>query len=230
MTEEAKSVSVIVLIHGIRTRAFWYDTVIPILETVDGIHVRPINYGRFDVFSFLLPGPTRHRPEAVIRNKIKAIISDFGRQGLKPSISVIAHSFGTYAIKEILETDDELVLSNLILCGSVVPSSYDFENVRSKVQKAIINDTGFRDLWPVTARLASFGYGDSGTYGFGCARCHDRHHNLAHSEFFSFSFVHKYWLSVFRSDEIVPSEFNRSSRREPLIQRLLSLHLHMCCR
>lgn len=213
---------IIVLVHGILTRAFWYDTVIPVLSDLDETSVKPITFGYFDLLSFLLPGHARRRPQDIVLSGMYQLIEKHSADGRHPQISVIAHSFGTYTVIKALERSSDITIHNLILCGSVVRSDYDFSTVMRKVENVIINDVGFRDVWPVVARVASFGYGCSGTYGFEHPYCQNRHHDLKHSEFFNFGFVHKYWWSIFNNNQIVPSNFNRASRRRPLIQIVLS--------
>jgi hypothetical protein len=45
---------VVILIHGIRTRALWQDELRKSLQK-DGFVVQPTNYGYWDVVRFLLP-------------------------------------------------------------------------------------------------------------------------------------------------------------------------------
>jgi hypothetical protein len=116
---------VIILIHGILTRAFWYDTAVPVLSTIKNVDVRPIGYGDFNLFRFLFPFLTRRGPQQRIAKQLRALKWEFDKKEQSYKLSVIAHSFGTYTIAAILESEDDIDLYNLILCGSVLPVDFD---------------------------------------------------------------------------------------------------------
>src|SRR5207244_3865633 len=82
-------------------------------------------------------------------------------------ISVVAHSFGTYALVKALEEPD-IRLNRVILCGCIVPE--EFRRARHEAQlgaDSILNDCGTHDIWPVLAKSLTWGYGATGTFGFG---------------------------------------------------------------
>lgn len=216
-----KKKKLVLLIHGINTRAYWYDEVAPILRSIDGVTVKPLSYGYFDVFRFLLPGPLRRGPIAKIERELMSIFSSTEAEW-QGEVSIIAHSFGSYAIVKALENND-FSIRHLILCGSVLPEGYNFSSIRKCVSGHIVNDVGFRDIWPVIAKITTFGYGSAGTFGFGSTLCEDRHHNYSHGEFFNFPFIHHYWKSLIQTGKVVPSEFSRSASRRPLIILVLSI-------
>ncbi len=209
------------LLHGIRTRAFWYDTALPTLSGIPDTQVTPLSYGYFDLVRFIMPGRLRRRPRNFISREINAFYVSSAFTNVD-RISVIAHSFGTYCIIKCLE-EEQFAIHNLILCGSVVPARYDFAKITRSVSGQIVNDVGFKDAWPIVARFASWGYGASGTFGFGSSRCSDRFHDLDHSGFFSFDFMHTYWRPIIQSDSVPASSFSRASRALPLRIRLLSV-------
>lgn len=190
----------VVLIHGIRTDAVWEDLVAHKFRLITGLDVRPISYGYFDSFRFWVPFLTRDAPLKRIERELRAIRES------NPSIpiSVIAHSFGTYVIVRILDDNPFLHLNWLILCGSIVPRAFRWDRIRKgQLEHPVINDCGQRDIWPILAQSASWGYGASGTLGFGSADAIDRYHPVTHSEFFTVSFVKKYWIPLFATGEIV---------------------------
>jgi hypothetical protein len=193
----------VVLIHGIRTRADWQDMVKETLETVEGIEVRRFQYGRFDLLSFLLPGPTRLPPIKRTKKNLSGVINDARKRGAK--LSVIAHSYGTYAIANILHEDSNIEIDNLIFCGSIVNNNYDWYRIRSQISGKIINDFGVMDVWPVAAKSITWGYGDTGTYGIGDP-IEDRRHSKNHSGFFERDFVEIFWKSFFSSGHIYREE------------------------
>lgn len=201
------STHIVILLHGIRTRAFWYDVAKPILSEIDGLIVKPIGYGYFNIFQFLTPLLTRRRPAKRVAKAIRNILWEMRQQDVK--VSVIAHSFGTYTIASVLETETDIELENLILCGSVLKQDHDFGAVRRQVANRIVNDAGARDVWPVLAKVSSFGFGESGTSGFQSEFCEDRFHDLTHGDFFSEEFIRHYWSPIFARNEIVASQFTR---------------------
>jgi hypothetical protein len=207
---QAEILDVLILVHGIRTHAFWYDEARPLLAGISNVEVRPVGYGYFNLFRFLFPFLTRLHARRTVLRKIRGIKWDFENRGQQIRLSVIAHSFGTYTILSILNREDDIDLHNLVLCGSVVPSDFDFGKIRRKVHNHCINDAGARDVWPVFARLSSFVYGQSGTFGFQSGLCTDRFHNFKHSDFFNPQFIKDYWYPIFARDKIVLTEFRRT--------------------
>ncbi|MDD1522122.1 hypothetical protein DAA51_21380 [Bradyrhizobium sp. WBAH10] len=213
---------VVVLLHGIRTRALWYDTAKNLLSRITAIEVRTIGYGRFDVVRFLLPF-TRTSARRLVLKELRAIKWHYEKQSLPIRMSVIAHSFGTYTIVKILEEEDDIDLDTLVLCGSVLPSNYDFGAISRKVSGLIVNDAGSRDIWPVLARLVTVGYGDSGTFGFLKGLCRDRFFYFTHSDFFTADFISKYWVTIFSERRIEDPGSDRSLWKSPFAIRLLSV-------
>src|SRR5262245_32250257 len=102
---DMSTIHVVVLLHGIRTRAFWYDVARPILSGIDNVVVKPLGYGYFNIFQFLLPFATRRGPQSTILEKLRELKWDYEQKGQTIRLSVIAHSFGTYTIASILSKE-----------------------------------------------------------------------------------------------------------------------------
>src|SRR5690242_13800255 len=84
----------VLLVHGINTRAQWISVIKPTLEEA-GLSVAPAGYGMYGVVRFLLPFP-KLRLKAVERVRTALRIS---KTVYKPTkVSVIAHSFGSYIV------------------------------------------------------------------------------------------------------------------------------------
>ena len=196
-TEETNELrEVVFLIHGIQDRARWQTRVKRMLEEIEGIKVIPIRYGYFDLLRFWLPFWTRRGP--INRTRVEIQI---GRNLHRAEhYSVIAHSFGTYAISRVMADTRDLVLHRLILCGCIVDREYPWENVGNRITDRIVNDYGTRDIWPLMARKLSWGFGDTGRYGFGGSIVQDRAHDLHHSDVFEESFIETYWKPLFHAD------------------------------
>jgi pimeloyl-ACP methyl ester carboxylesterase len=141
--------------------------------------VVPIRYGYFDVFRFWMPVWTRLKPIRYIQQQIQ-----IGKNNYRvDKYSVIAHSFGTYAISQVLEETKDLVLEKLVLCGCIIPNSHPWEHLNGRIKHKVINDYGTRDIWPFWARKLSWGYGETGRYGFGRSDVEDRAHDHGHSDY-----------------------------------------------
>jgi len=200
--------TVVILIHGIRTAAWWQNRVASILQTDANVTVIPLKYGFFDIFRFLCPfGVCRDGPIDRVRRELEGIREDYRDARLV----VFAHSFGTYILSRILVENPYFKLNRIVLCGSIIPEDFNWGRVENQIlaannRDAIINDCGLRDFWPVVARSASWGYGASGTFGFGTFDVRDRFHPLTHSEFFKSEFVRKYWVPAVADLPPVPDE------------------------
>lgn len=207
----------VAMVHGIRTDARWHDEIGGLLRKANpSINPVPIGYGFFDVFSFLLPIPwIRNR----LINKVASDLTILCKTKSIKHLSVIAHSFGTFLVAYALLRTPNLKIKRLILCGSVIPNDFKWQELRDQLdvidpvnfpQVIAINDCGWRDVWPVFAHTITFGYGSSGRYGFESPLVTNRKHNLKHSEFFNTGFVENFWVTAIvdgqikRNDDIQP--------------------------
>jgi hypothetical protein len=185
---------VILVLHGIRDQGEWQEKVRRILEQIPHTKVIGLKYEYLDAIRFWFPFFTRHRRVVELNAQIRQ--AQTLNRGAE--ISVIAHSFGTYIITKILKADGVMTLRRLVLCGSIVPRNFDWIRISKQVTEEIVNDCGLHDIWPVMAQSLSWGYGASGTFGFGCASFKDRFHKFGHSGFLTDEFITKFWLPWFR--------------------------------
>jgi pimeloyl-ACP methyl ester carboxylesterase len=192
---------VVILVHGIRDFALWQPTLTHALEQ-HGFHVESINFGRMNLFAFLFPVPYfRGRALAEVAMQIRII-----RQSNKDAtLSVIAHSFGTFVISSLLKQFDT-TFSKIIFCGSVVRYGFPFEDCQNRFEPPILNEVGARDVWPALAESVTTGYGSAGTYGFRRPLVRDRWHNGAgHSHFLDPDFCERFWVPFLKNGTIVES-------------------------
>lgn len=198
---------VVLLVHGIRTQAEWQQAVVEALQADTGIEVIPTRYEYFDALRFLLPFRlTRARPI----ERIATLVRDVLAREPRPRLSVLAHSFGTYIIGQILREDGDIKLHRLALFGSILPDDYPWELVSGRVEQ-VVNDCGFRDRWPVLAKTVTWGYGSSGAFGFGHPRVRDRFHDLGHSGALSGEFARRYWRPFFAAGKLEKGSSDRST-------------------
>jgi hypothetical protein len=216
----------ILLIHGIRTDGYWQNKVKKVLEEIESIEVFTPVYGHFDLIRFWCPFWTRRLPIDEVRQEIQK--AKFALKNCPDArLSVIAHSFGTYAITEILGKDLDVELHTLVLCGSIVKRDYPWHQLGKRQPTMIINDYGTRDVWPVLAKILTFGYGDTGRHRFGKLEVIDRAHNFKHSDFFEDEpgkgeeFVREFWKPLFETGRCVPSAWDEHAA-SPYWLKLLS--------
>lgn len=120
-SEESRvnSEHIVILIHGIRTHAPWYEKVRSIIQSRSSISVLNAGYDYFDAIRFLIPVYTRTKPVEKVLSRIQNIQQNHSNA----KISIIAHSFGTYIFSEILRRSD-IQFHRVILSGSIVRSQY----------------------------------------------------------------------------------------------------------
>jgi hypothetical protein len=200
----------VLLVHGIRTQAEWQQRVADALQQDPTIRVVPTRYGFFDVLRFLGPQRLRRAPVA----RIARLIRDERSNPRTEQLSVIAHSFGTWIVGELLASESDIKIFRLILCGSVLRDDFEWERYAYRFGAGesewdIVNDCGMKDAWPVLAQSLTTGYGASGRFGFGHTRVRDRFHEGGHSDFFSKAFAEKHWLRFLTHGEVTRGELER---------------------
>ncbi len=88
----------------------------------------------------------------------------------------------------------------------MLPQDFPWHQYRDRFGK-IVNECGKADIWPVLAQSLSWGYGASGTHGFGAVLVKDRFHAGGHGQYFEPEFVEKYWEPFIKRGEYVRSDF-----------------------
>lgn len=171
-TEEEKKFKrphVVILVHGINTWADWVHAAKPVLEDHDDIRVVHPKYGKFGVIPFLLP--TKLFALGPKRRVLNAILTEANRPTTK-RLSIVAHSFGSYLIGEILKTNDHVRLHRVILCGSIIKQKFNWLRYQHKIgtdrspEKHVLNLCAKGDWWPTIANFVTFVYGRGGVKGF----------------------------------------------------------------
>lgn len=213
-TDQIRSLShTVIMIHGIRASAKWSDLVRRHLKEIPNLRVAAIEYGYVDVVRFWLPW------RAGLVSNIRRRINDRHAEALEDAekrgesdclVSVIAHSFGSYALTRAIEDNLQLRLHHVVLCGAIVPHSFRWEAYTRNISGKVVNERGARDVWPAMAQAMSWGYGATGTFGASQSRVEDRLHDLDHGGFFTDDFVERFWVPLFRDGEIAePAEHGR---------------------
>lgn len=222
--EDRGSIHLVVLIHGIRDFGEWEDSVKRVLKGIPGIKVVPLGYEYYDPLRFLVPALFQRGPQRTIAMNIKQEKKKLEKKGYsKVKVSVVAHSFGTHVILGILDDDQnaDLDLENLILCGAVLPRLYNFRKIMPMVKNRILNFVGCRDIWPVMAKISTFGYGSAGTFGFQGAGPDNLYFDFGHGGYFSESFIQDQLYKLFGSDDPDYAPDSDFKRRHPTSIRWL---------
>ncbi len=185
--------TVVILVHGIWTRAMWQGVVKKTLEDA-GLLALPTNYNKFDVLRFLLPF---ERFKAVPVRRVSAEVSEARNRFRDGHISILAHSFGTYITGKLL-SDTDYRFDKIAFCGSVLRDDFDFASANSRFS-TIINEIGCRDVWPAIAAKISWGYGATGSFGFnrGNYVTDRKHKDYGHSRFLNRDFCERFWVPFF---------------------------------
>jgi pimeloyl-ACP methyl ester carboxylesterase len=182
----------VIFVHGIRDPGFWQQKLKSMFEQ-EGFVAVPIGYGVLDVFRFLLG--FRKRSIDIAKNQILTAI----RNNPGSKVTIIAHSFGTYAVSRLLEENPSIEIANLVMCGAIVKRGYRWDktvnlNAQGEHRMRVINEHSARDIWPLFARHATFGFGDVGSIGCQDADVIDRRHDVKHSEYLTETFAAENWV------------------------------------
>lgn len=215
----------LVLVHGIRTHATWYEKMGEWLDEDERLMVKAIGYGRFDAFRFWFPFFTRTFPVRTVEKKLGNILIQHPYS--EWDIVILAHSFGTYAVSKVLPQNPGWKISDIILCGSIVSSKFDWMHVFNQLTEGgnILNECGRKDVWPVAAKSLCWGYGNAGTYGVQDGVVKNRAYPIGHSDFLTQSFVKEYWEPFVRRREIINSEITDEQNEPPSWFRIFDLPL-----
>lgn len=190
---------VLVLVHGIQTDGSWQKLVSNELSDIKNLNV--VEAGYECVTAVQLVSPFRSTPVQKVTNEIR----DLKRREPQARLMVIAHSFGSYIISEILKKNSDISFEKIIFCGSIVPRSYPWYMYAPSMKKgSIINDVGTKDIYPLVATCSSLGYGASGFRGFQNGLVLDRYFPYGHSTFFEKKRKHikRFWRPFIESGKV----------------------------
>jgi hypothetical protein len=151
---------VVLLVHGIRDFALWQTALRATLER-SGFIVESTNYGRMNIFQFLAPF-SYFRKVAIshVANQVRIVAQNHPHA----AISVIAHSFGTYVVAQLMKQQFDIRFFRVVFCGSVVKYEFPFEQIQDRFEHPVLNEVGTRDIWPALAEGMTTGYGSAGRW------------------------------------------------------------------
>jgi len=197
----------IVLVHGIRDPGFWQDDLKAHFERHPHTSVVTAKTDVVDLFRFLSPiVAMRRRPV----ERIKSVIENAIAAHKDAEVTIIAHSFGTWMVSKILHEDTNIAIDRLVLCGAIVPNDFRWDrvqkiNLRNR-RRSIVNEYSPLDFWPLTAKVTTYGYGNTGSRGIGDAGVTDRRHSIPHAGYLNTEFARRYWDPFIYQNKIVAAD------------------------
>lgn len=189
----------VISLHGINTNGRWQKDLAPSLARAGFIPVA-LDYGYFAPHRLLLPWSLKRQTQWLV-GEYDRIVHEYSN----PRPSVVAHSFGTLQVASLLQKHSHVQLDKLILCGSIVPSDFDWRPFLDSGRVSWIeNDYGHSDPWPRVAKWLVPHAGDSGANGFTIA-AHGMHQvrnaQYAHSDCFTLGHMQRHWLPTLLTDK-----------------------------
>jgi WD40 repeat protein len=155
----------VITVHGIRTFGQWQDRLATILKEHDpSIEVRNYTYGYFSALAFVIPF-TRWITTRAFRRRLVAMA---GRDAWD-RIDIVAHSFGTHLVAWALaglKPEQRPSIHTLILCGSVLKSTFRWDDLLGRSVQRLVNDCGTRDTVLLLNQLVVLFTGMAGRLGF----------------------------------------------------------------
>lgn len=151
---------VIFLLHGIMSRGIWCDEAAVPLQNA-GFTVRKLDYGNFSPFQLA----SKKARNAKIKWLHDRLYPEQLATQSTATPSIIAHSFGTYMIANMIKQfDDKETFDKVIFCGSIVNQDFDWGKLcRKGVVNKVLNQFGGLDFW---ARIVSEVVRDAGAAGY----------------------------------------------------------------
>ena len=216
---------VVFITHGIFSEGPWITELSRAVEE-HGAVPKGLRYPTVYLFQFwipawigrwMLPGFSRESSLQHLLNEILAYPPD------KYRVSFIAHSFGTWLVSEILRRYPHLKVNRVAFVGCIVKESFPWHEIigRNVPQNAILNNVGTKDIWPPLANAATWGYGPTGSFGFGKAHIEDRFHNVGHSDLLTYEFGRDYLAPFLTNGAIInPTEPRRTYKRTSFLNFL----------
>lgn len=190
----------VIPIHGIRSDANWVPK-FTFLASTEGWSVAPFVYG-FESGTIL--GNEKRKAEIV--DEFRLWLDEI-RKTFRGTISVVAHSFGTYIIGRYLETAGSLVeqFGGIVLAGSILNTEFKWDSILDdEAVTMVLNTRSEGDEWvkllpeggiPILAKDPLMGRAAVEGFKVQHDRLLERQSNLlTHSSMFEADVILRIWL------------------------------------
>ena len=227
-TKENDQVEHVVLtLHGIRDLGGWQDRARDLIEAkIPNSKCLKVDYDWFDPLSFLSPFPSsRLGPYQNFHKRYE----NAKKRYPNAKISVVAHSFGTFLVGELLKQNPNAIFHRIILAGSVLKRDYNWKKVRSRFgvgvaqpNPSVMNEKGNKDPWPTVASIVHWRYGKAGSIRFingdDDIGILEKDYEGGHGVFLTDDHITHYWLPFLQGDN-VPSCNARPREQLSFVER-----------
>lgn len=227
--EPPRDVSWVLVLHGMNTSGTWQEE----LSWLIGRSYRRMVPVAIYKYGVIRPGVLfRFRQRQIMRSVIARFVTmanEAKDAGYDAPPDVIAHSFGTWLIAEVLSHDQRIKLGRLVLLGAIVRPDFDWAAIVERGQvESVLNHGAARDGWARAAQFAIPNSGPGGVRGFQLPVRNVLTSDLGHSDYFApnermrglFSTVWRPFLA-WQSPPKLPGEVEaRSWRQAPALVRV----------
>lgn len=201
----------VITVHGIRTYGDWQERLERLLNTQAGgtIAVRNYHYGYFSVIAFCVP-PIRW----LVTRRFRIRLHEQSVEQKWERIDLVGHSFGTHMIAWGLlgiNPPSRPKIHTIILAGSVLKSSFDWDELVPKYVGRVVNECGTKDSVLILNQIFVLFTGLAGRFGFTGmegARLRNRYYAFGHSGYFlgkdgkkNDDFMRDRWLPLLTKDD-----------------------------
>jgi hypothetical protein len=147
----------IITIHGINTIGKWQDDVSTWIQDA-GFLCSRVTYGRI-LFSAPFPFAL-----TTALDRVEERYNELRRRKL--NVSVIAHSFGSLTLGNLLYRKPSLTFHRIVLYGSVLSPKFPWRDCEINGQVTeVLHEVGGRDIWPWFAPVGFLLHSQSGWSG-----------------------------------------------------------------
>ena len=141
----------------------------------------------------------------VAREEVERQLNIVFRDNPGVPVNVIAHSFGTYLITEILRLRSDRKFHRIIFAGSVLKRQVPLEDYSTRFTPKILNEVGDQDQWPAFAESLTWWFGAGETVGLRTPLVRDRFHaNAGHNFYLNRLFCRDFWLPFLKDGTVNP--------------------------
>ncbi len=173
---------VVITLHGIRTRGAWQKELATTLAKNDMVPYS-LDYDQFSISRFLSSNERNAKLDWLHREYDRICkLENISRP------SIIAHSFGSYLVAELLRRYPEVKFDKVILAGGIVRDDFDWQTRFDNDQVLhVLNEVATKDIWPKIAKwVPRMNAGQSGAVGFYYqnSKLEQHYHPIKHSDTF----------------------------------------------